>query len=276
MARKKLVTPETTVRAVALATAMGCSGQPAEPKDRTIDHGQESDDVRKPIGKVAYAAMRDAGTKPIPTNPSYIAIKFPKVPHLLAYALSADESDPPPFPYHHEVIQREDSTVLVLYVEYKMPIGIMVRPVQEVALEPGQEPLYEPVGPWAKFTIEPEAKLGTHEMGFGQSLKTVVFKNWYEKPLVIGENDLAGPVSDEFVDDSMNQVMSATFAAPEKMTCDLSWEGCERVLVFIDGPPVCLTETASIELDAGQIMGVYPITDRFVRLHLKNLSVPED
>jgi hypothetical protein len=266
------------VRAAAVLIVVSCSTGPSGRNDQTLEYTAPS--AEKPYGGVAHAAIPDASVEAgadvaMPENPSHISIRLPKVPEVEVVLLSGQA-----YPYPYTVRDEGDETVVTLYLPQGSEMSIKAVGVEEVGRDSDGTPIYQELGPEVTFTVEPEAKLGTNELEFGGSHTTIVFSGNAQSQLKVGPNYLQGPVTDEFVDGEMRQVVQGVFEAPRDMSCQIDWAGCEMVYSFLDGPPQCHTGPFSLELKAGQRLGLYPVVGgsdfEAVRLDLLDPSAQKE
>lgn len=237
---------------------VSCTSGHGERVDQISDMGSDppADTEDTSWSRIAYAAppprdagsdsSTDAGGTNMPLNPSHITIVFPRTsPTVVVALLGNADAD---FAYRVRYTAEE------VYVTLFLPQGseryIEVTPADEEG---------NPIGASATFSVQPRAKLGTNVFQFGGSTVGFIFTDSAQRAVEEGPMTLNGPVTEEYIDGEMRQVMQGVYDVFEDHTCRINFSGTDAVYVFGSGDPIRLTGPSDIPAKAGQCIGIYPV-----------------
>lgn len=231
---------------VAVAIMLSCSGQPESETKRFGGPGGSDSNV-------AHAAKPDAGDGSgvggtsqavMPDNPAHISFRFQRVPKVLVNYLSVHT-------YPHEVTEEGDKTVVTIFPPQGVTISVTFSPMDEDG-KPDGDPI--------TITVNPEAKLGTYDLQFGETDQGVGFSDGVQTVLQAGENVLSSPSSEEFIGGTSSPVLHSVYKAKYDQVCHVAWIGTEELRSFHNGPAQCHMEPFTVSLKAGEEAGFYPVT----------------
>ena len=267
----------TNAAAAAAIAAASCASGSQDDGDQTIRHsappvesagmGEAQAAAAEPAPAVtsqADAGLEAAADHVMPPDPAHISFQIAKVDDVRVLQSSGEE-----YPAHlKRVTQTPDATVVTLIVQRtqsaeEQGIEFTFQELRQVSTSQSGQPVLQvleggehQVG----FSIAARPQLATEErLTLGASFSEFNFGDGAQKVLELGENSLTGPVTEEFLDGEMRLVMQGVFTAPEDMTCSLSFIGCERAYIWLDGRMECQTGPCQIRLRAGQRLGVFPV-----------------
>ena len=234
---------------------LSCTANDGKQETTYIPVGESADPDTEgwhlePVARAAPimdAGGADAGLI-MPNDPSHVTLSFPRVAPGLKVALLSGKA----LPYEHQVSDTGQELTLTLFIPRDEELSIAVSPADEDGQVMG-EPDY--------FVLRPSAKLGTHDTELDDSPLVISFQTGAENVLGLGENVLEKQATLEIVDGQRMDVMHGVFQTNRPLSCRVEWTGARKLYSMRNGPPECQLEPFTVQMAAGQTLGLYPVIE---------------
>lgn len=240
--------------ALVLAVSCNVPGQPAQVDSIKIGGTGGADGSFIPSAEAASPDAGDSaseagvGTEVLtPKDEARISLEFLMTPGTGASGVIKMMSGKP-FPYPCEVaaMDEDGKMVVTLYLPRGHEITLCINPE-------GAE------GESIDLILDPLAKLAFTEVNSGMSGEVIRFEEGVQQPVYTGENILQSEPRNEFLGGRVQSVLHGIYEAKEKETLTISRVGGGAIYSFINGNPVEHSGDFTVEIEPGQVLGLYPV-----------------